>query len=85
MVYVVEIMADDGDMMRTTELLQFANRHQLKMVSISRLNCLPSGEKTLVKREATADFPCVYGPGWTIHGYVNQINEETSCGFDQAI
>ncbi|MGI6077608.1 MAG: bifunctional 3,4-dihydroxy-2-butanone-4-phosphate synthase/GTP cyclohydrolase II [Fastidiosipilaceae bacterium] len=71
-----EIMADDGDMMRTTELLQFANRHQLKMMSIADLIAYRVAKETLVKREATADFPCVYGPGWTIHGYVNQINGE---------
>ncbi|HHX37307.1 MAG TPA: bifunctional 3,4-dihydroxy-2-butanone-4-phosphate synthase/GTP cyclohydrolase II [Clostridiaceae bacterium] len=71
-----EIMADDGDMMRTKELIQFAKKHQLKMMSIADLIAYRVAKETLVKKEASATFPCVYGSGWTIHGYVNRINGE---------
>ena len=32
-----EIMRDDGTMMRTTELLEFAKKHKLKVITIAQL------------------------------------------------
>ncbi len=71
-----EIMTEDGEMMRTEALMDFAERHQLNVLSISDLIAYRLVKDTLVRCEASATFPCRYGSGWTIHGYVNVINGE---------
>ena len=70
-----EIMADNGEMMRTTELLKFARHHGLTVLTIADLISYRLRNDTLVSREATAEFPCVYGD-FTIYGYVNKLNGE---------
>lgn len=71
-----EIMADNGEMMRTTELLAFAERHELQVMSIADLIAYRIAEDSLVKCEAEAHFPCKYGPDWMIRGYVNIVTGE---------
>ncbi len=70
-----EIMADNGEMMRTTELLKFARHHDLTVLTIADLISYRLRNDTLVSREATAEFPCAYGD-FTIYGYVNKLNGE---------
>lgn len=70
-----EIMADDGTMMRTTELLQFAERQNLTVLTIADLISYRLRNDSLVSCEAEAAFPCRYG-NFTIRGYVNKLNGE---------
>lgn len=70
-----EIMREDGTMMRTTELLEFAKEHELKIITIADLVAYRLKKECLVKCEATADFPTKYGH-FIIKGYVNQLNGE---------
>lgn len=70
-----EIMREDGTMMRTTELRQFARQHNLTMLSLADIIAYRRRTETLVERVACAKFPTRYGQ-FTIYGYVNKLNGE---------
>ena len=72
-----EIMREDGTMMRTTELIQFAKKHDLVMISIADLIAyrMRDKEESLVKEIACADMPTKYGH-FKIHGFVNKLSGE---------
>ena len=63
-----EIMREDGTMMRTTELLQFADEHNLTVITIADLIKYRLEMGGLVKKEAEAKLPTKYGE-FVIHGY----------------
>ena len=52
-----EIMREDGTMMRTTELLEFAKENDFKVVTIEQLIERRLENESLVKREAEAKLP----------------------------
>lgn len=68
-----EIMREDGTMMRTSELIEFAKEHNLKFITINELKKYRKKNDRFMKREACAKMPTKYGE-FTIYGYVNQIN-----------
>ncbi|MCR4605526.1 MAG: bifunctional 3,4-dihydroxy-2-butanone-4-phosphate synthase/GTP cyclohydrolase II [Eubacterium sp.] len=70
-----EIMRDDGTMMRTPELYDFAKELGIKVVTIETLIKKRLETETLVSREATAKLPTKYGE-FTIYGYRNKTNDE---------
>ncbi|MCL2368004.1 MAG: GTP cyclohydrolase II [Oscillospiraceae bacterium] len=68
-----EIMGDDGTMMQTPALIEFAQTHGLKFITIAELKRYRLEHETLVERAATAAFPSRYGD-FTIYGYVDQVS-----------
>ena len=70
-----EIMRDDGTMMRTTELLQLAERFGMKVISIKSLQEYRKTHDILVSREAVVRMPTRYGE-FQAYGYVNLLNGE---------
>ncbi|MDD5950143.1 MAG: bifunctional 3,4-dihydroxy-2-butanone-4-phosphate synthase/GTP cyclohydrolase II [Lachnospiraceae bacterium] len=70
-----EIMREDGTMMRTAELLEFAEKHDLTVITIADLITYRLEQESLVRREACAKLPTKYGE-FQIHGYVNKLNGE---------
>lgn len=70
-----EIMREDGTMMRTAELLEFAEKHDLTVITIADLITYRLEQESLVKREACAKLPTKYGE-FQIYGYVNKLNGE---------
>lgn len=70
-----EIMREDGTMMRTTELLEFADRLGLVVTTIADLIEYRMRNESLVQREAAAKLPTKYGE-FTIYGYQNKVNGE---------
>ena len=56
-----EIMADDGHMMRTPELMKFAEHHGLKMITVQALIAYRKRTETFIKKVADVDFPSKYG------------------------
>lgn len=65
-----EIMREDGTMMRTTELLEFAEDRHLTVITIADLIKFRLNNKSLVRREADAKLPTKYG-NFQIYGYEN--------------
>lgn len=70
-----EIMREDGTMMRTTELLEFAERLGLVVTTIADLIEYRMRNESLVQREAAAKLPTKYGE-FIIYGYQNKVNGE---------
>lgn len=70
-----EIMREDGTMMRTTELIEFAHKFGLKIITVADLIAYRLERDSLVSREANAKFPTKYGD-FRIIGYVNKLNGE---------
>jgi 3,4-dihydroxy 2-butanone 4-phosphate synthase/GTP cyclohydrolase II len=70
-----EIMNDDGTMMRTTDLMAFAQTHQLKIITIADLIAYRRRTEHLVERVTEADMPTKYGR-FRAFGYVNKITGE---------
>ena len=70
-----EIMRDDGTMMRTTELLEFAEEYGITAITIADLIKYRLNHESLVVREADADLPTAYGH-FQILGYRNSVNGE---------
>ena len=56
-----EIMADDGHMMRTPQLLEFAKVHDLKMITVRELIAYRKRTETFIRQISDVDFPSKYG------------------------
>lgn len=70
-----EIMREDGTMMRTTELLEFAGEYGFTVITIEEIIRRRLEEESLVEKEADAKLPTKFGD-FRIHGYVNKLNGE---------
>ena len=68
-----EIMREDGTMMRTKELLAFAEEKGLTVITIADLIRYRLQNESLVRREADAKLPTKYG-NFEIYGYENVLN-----------
>jgi len=65
---ICEILNPDGTMARTSQLLRFAKRHKLKVVTIKDLIEYRRAKDRLVKRMASARLPTRFGP-FLLHVY----------------
>ncbi|MBO6108728.1 MAG: bifunctional 3,4-dihydroxy-2-butanone-4-phosphate synthase/GTP cyclohydrolase II [Eubacterium sp.] len=70
-----EIMSDDGTMMRTPALYDFAREHGIRVITIEELIRKRLETETLVSEEANAKLPTRYGE-FRIHGFRNITNGE---------
>ncbi len=70
-----EIMRDDGYMARLPYLVEFAQKHKLKLITVADLIAYIKNHTKLVECVAKAKMPTIYGD-FTIHGYVNKLNGE---------
>jgi 3,4-dihydroxy 2-butanone 4-phosphate synthase/GTP cyclohydrolase II len=59
---ICEILNEDGTMSRLPQLLEFARRHGLKVVSIADLIAFRRQTERLVERQAEAQLPTPHGP-----------------------
>jgi len=71
----VEMMADDGSMMKTPALITFAETHDLKFVTIAALREYLLLHETLATRVVSTRLPTRYGD-FTIIGYEDNITGE---------
>lgn len=70
-----EIMREDGTMMRTKELLQFAEEEDLTVITIASIIEYRLKTDSLIQREAKAKLPTEFGE-FDIYGYQNKLNGE---------
>ncbi|MBS5097924.1 MAG: bifunctional 3,4-dihydroxy-2-butanone-4-phosphate synthase/GTP cyclohydrolase II [Eggerthella sp.] len=70
-----EIMRDDGTMMRTPELIELAEKWDLKFVSIKALQDYRKKHDKLVERVADTKMPTKYGD-FRAYAYINKLNGE---------
>ena len=70
-----EIMKDDGDMMRRDDLIEFAKKHNLKMITVSALIDYRKKNEDLMELYAKAKMPTKYGE-FEILTFVNKITKQ---------
>jgi len=70
-----EIMREDGTMMRTPELIEFAREHGIRMITVADLIKYRRRSEILVECVAEADMPTKYG-NFKSYGYVSKITGE---------
>jgi 3,4-dihydroxy 2-butanone 4-phosphate synthase/GTP cyclohydrolase II len=73
---ICEIMNEDGTMARMPQLVKFAKRHGLLIITIADLIKYRMRTESLVKKVATAKLPTEYGDDWKIHVFVNQLDKK---------
>ena len=70
-----EIMREDGTMMRTPELIRFAARHNMKVISIADLIRYRRRHEKTVECVTVADLPTKFGH-FKAYGYQSKITGE---------
>lgn len=70
-----EIMREDGTMMRTPELIEFAQTHDMKFVTIKDLQNYRKQHEKLVECVTETKMPTKYGE-FKAYGYINRLNGE---------
>ncbi len=70
-----EIMNENGKMMRTPELMQFSQIHQIPVLTIKELQEYRKVYDILVECASIVEMPTKYGK-FKAHCYVNKLNEE---------
>ncbi|RKY03848.1 bifunctional 3,4-dihydroxy-2-butanone-4-phosphate synthase/GTP cyclohydrolase II [Candidatus Poribacteria bacterium] len=72
---ICEIMKDDGTMARLPDLMEFARKHGLKIITIADLIEYRRRREKLVKRIAYADLPSIYGR-FTLYVYKSLVDDK---------
>ncbi|MBX0312911.1 MAG: bifunctional 3,4-dihydroxy-2-butanone-4-phosphate synthase/GTP cyclohydrolase II [Sulfurihydrogenibium sp.] len=70
---ICEIMKEDGTMARLPDLMEFAKKHNLKIITIADLVKYRLKKEKLVSREAEAFLPTKYGV-FKIYGYRSLVD-----------
>ncbi|WP_026890253.1 bifunctional 3,4-dihydroxy-2-butanone-4-phosphate synthase/GTP cyclohydrolase II [Lacrimispora aerotolerans] len=70
-----EIMREDGTMMRTPELMELAQKWDLKIVTIKALQDYRKRNETLVEQITCTSMPTRYGD-FKAYGYISKLNGE---------
>ncbi|MCC6669647.1 MAG: bifunctional 3,4-dihydroxy-2-butanone-4-phosphate synthase/GTP cyclohydrolase II [Planctomycetes bacterium] len=73
---ICEIMKDDGTMARVPDLLEFAERHKIKIATIADLVEYRRRRERLIERVATARMPTKYG-FFDSYTYVSKVDGRT--------
>lgn len=68
-----EIMDDDGHMMRTPKLIEFAKKHNLHLITVKSLIEYRKRTESLVEKVADVDFPSKFGH-FRIKSYESKID-----------
>ncbi len=72
---ICEIMNEDGSMARVPQLMDYIERHGLKIITIADLISYRRRKESLVEKVSKANMPTKYGD-FKIVGYVNKLNGE---------
>lgn len=70
-----EIMAEDGTMLRGKDLQNFADEHDLKLISIAELISYVRIKKSLIEKIETTKLPTDYGD-FTLHLYQDKFESK---------
>ncbi len=71
---ICEVMNEDGTMARMPDLVIFAKRHNLKIITIADIIKYRMRNESLVRRCATVTLPTEYGGSFTAIAYENDID-----------
>jgi len=71
---ICEIMNEDGTMARVPQLIEFAKKHTMKIVTIKDLIQYRMRTERLVRRVATVQMPTKYGGDFTAIAFTNDVD-----------
>ncbi|HEC97546.1 MAG TPA: bifunctional 3,4-dihydroxy-2-butanone-4-phosphate synthase/GTP cyclohydrolase II [Nitrospirae bacterium] len=71
---ICEIMDEDGTMARVPQLMEFAGKHKLKIITVKDLIEHRMRKETLVKRVAEVKLPTSYGGDFRAIAYENMVD-----------
>ncbi|MEO5359586.1 MAG: bifunctional 3,4-dihydroxy-2-butanone-4-phosphate synthase/GTP cyclohydrolase II [Nitrospirota bacterium] len=71
---ICEILNDDGTMARVPELMEFAAKHQLKIVTIEDLIEYRLKNERLIKKVANVNMPTIFGGDFKAIAYENAVD-----------
>ena len=72
---ICEIMNHDGTMARMPQLVEFAEEHQLKVVTIADLVAYRMRKELLVRKAAQVAMPTPYGTDFTAVSFENDVDQ----------
>lgn len=72
---ICEIMNEDGTMARVPNLMEFVEKHDLKIITIADLIFYRRSKEHIVERQAVAELPTFNGD-FKAYGYVDKINDD---------
>lgn len=73
---ICEIAKADGTMARVPDLVKFARKHKLKLITVAALIQYRMRHERLVTKVADASMPTLHGP-FRIHAYESPLDGET--------
>lgn len=71
---ICEIMNENGEMARLPELVEFAQKHNLKIAQIADLIRYRRKHEKVVQRKATTKIESIHGGEFDLHLFVNTLN-----------
>jgi len=74
---ICEIMNDDGTMSRVPQLIEFAKKHRMKIVTVKDLIAYRMKKESLVRRVAVTKLPTAFGDDFTAILYSNDIDRQS--------
>ncbi|MWC28412.1 bifunctional 3,4-dihydroxy-2-butanone-4-phosphate synthase/GTP cyclohydrolase II [Paenibacillus sp. MMS18-CY102] len=77
---ICEIIKEDGTMARLPDLIEFKQKHDLKLISIQDMIKYRNDKERLVERVVDVSMPTEYGD-FQIYGYKNQIDGKEHVAF----
>jgi 3,4-dihydroxy 2-butanone 4-phosphate synthase/GTP cyclohydrolase II len=72
---ICEIMNDDGTMARVPQLMEFAKKNHLKIITVKDLIAYRVKKESLVRRVAVTKLPTSHGSDFTAILYANDIDQ----------
>ncbi|MEW6556298.1 MAG: bifunctional 3,4-dihydroxy-2-butanone-4-phosphate synthase/GTP cyclohydrolase II [Elusimicrobiota bacterium] len=72
---ICEIMNEDGTMARLPQLIKFAQKYKLKIITIAQIIEYRRKTEKLIEKIVTTDFPTRYG-NFVLHLYQDKIKKE---------
>lgn len=72
---ICEVMKDDGHMARVPELMEFAEKHQMKLITIKDLIAYRKRTENFITKAAETNFPSKYG-SFRLIAYENSLDKK---------
>ena len=72
---ICEVMRDNGEMARLPDLIEFANRHHLRILTVAGLVAWRRAREKTVRRDSVADLPTEFGE-FKLHLYIDENSGE---------
>lgn len=72
---ICEIISENGEMARVPELMEYAKKHDLKIITIADLIKYRREKEILIKEEAVVKMPTKYGE-FMLHAYSEKLTGE---------